>query len=294
MAASKRARITHDWFDAWAPIPRKPAWYIGGFLIVAVLMAVVYLAPERTVAWVHTILSASGLLAGSGEAPSPGLGATLAVILAFMWGTALVVVLMVLIGERQALSTIGARRLSGHDFGWVVLLFLAAALVGPILLLPVGAYIYRQYRKERGGEVEPPGKHRVSNRAFIGGAFLVGLGIQMISGSFVVDDPLQELFSRMPGGPKLALIATAAVTEEVIFRGYLIERLYSLTGRAWGSAAIAFLIFTAAHIPGHGLALVLAGTWQVGAALCLLYMRTRSLGACILLHLLINSTLFLV
>lgn len=82
----------------------------------------------------------------------------------------------------------------------------------------------------------------------------------------------------------VVLIAlTAGVTEEVLFRGYPIERLSELTGELWIGAAVTYLVFTAGHIPFWGL----GGALQISAwtlVVTVLYVRTRNLIACMVMH----------
>ncbi|WP_313692927.1 CPBP family intramembrane glutamic endopeptidase [Halorarum halobium] len=92
-----------------------------------------------------------------------------------------------------------------------------------------------------------------------------------------------ETLARLPVALLIALSLTAAVTEEVLYRGYPIERLAELTGSVWVGAGLTFLVFTAVHLPFWGV----GGTLQIGVnalLLTLLYVWRRNLGACILAH----------
>jgi membrane protease YdiL (CAAX protease family) len=89
----------------------------------------------------------------------------------------------------------------------------------------------------------------------------------------------------------LALIVTAAVTEEIVYRGYLAERLGALAGRRrWArplGAALSLTVFVLPHLAFFG------PTWLIhqlpGAiALAGLALLRRNLVAAMLLHLLIN------
>ena len=130
--------------------------------------------------------------------------------------------------------------------------------------------------------------------AFVLGAF-----------SFVVTTPLVEslglestvtgieTLAALPLGLVLALSLTAAVTEEVFYRGYPIERLTELTGTVWVGAGLTFLLFSLLHVPFWGL----GGAIQIGVdalLLTLLYVWRRNLGACILAHALNDVYAFVV
>ncbi|MBS4753252.1 CPBP family intramembrane metalloprotease [Nocardioides sp. zg-ZUI104] len=89
----------------------------------------------------------------------------------------------------------------------------------------------------------------------------------------------------------LVLIVTAAVTEEIVYRGFLAERLGALFGRRqgarWLGAALSLAIFVAPHVHFFGpswLVHQLPGTLAVAAVALL----RRNLVAAMLLHLLIN------
>ncbi|WP_254832754.1 CPBP family intramembrane glutamic endopeptidase [Haloglomus salinum] len=92
---------------------------------------------------------------------------------------------------------------------------------------------------------------------------------------------------------KLAIIGTAVVTEEVLWRGYPIERLTELTGSIWIGAATSFVVFLAVHYPAWGL---VGAIPQAVFALALVgvYVWSRNVIACILTHAVINSVMILV
>ena len=85
----------------------------------------------------------------------------------------------------------------------------------------------------------------------------------------------------------VGLILSAAIFEEILFRGYPIERLAELTGRRWLAFAITIPLFVAPHIAFFGVQWL----WTAGVgtlAIYALYAKTRNLPACMLLHLCLN------
>lgn len=86
-------------------------------------------------------------------------------------------------------------------------------------------------------------------------------------------------------------VVTAAFTEEVLFRGYAIERLEALTGRRWLAGIISLAFFVSVHLatwsPAHAFGVVL----PLGAALTGLYLWKRSLAVVIVAHLLADAPL---
>lgn len=90
----------------------------------------------------------------------------------------------------------------------------------------------------------------------------------------------------------LLAVVVAPVVEEVLFRGYPIERLTGLLGDARIAGAVTVLAFTAAHVPFWGLgAAVQIGLWSV--VVTVLYVRRRNLPACVLTHFLNNAFAYL-
>ena len=82
---------------------------------------------------------------------------------------------------------------------------------------------------------------------------------------------------------RVALVTRAAVAEELLFRGYPIERITELTGSRWLAAGVSWAVFTYAHLSSWGWAqLVVAG--YGGVVLTFLYLWRRNLGANMIAH----------
>lgn len=88
----------------------------------------------------------------------------------------------------------------------------------------------------------------------------------------------------------VALVLTTAVTEEVLFRGYVIERLAELTGRLWPAVVFSLLVFVVPHVGFFGPSWLLTNGPGV-ALLYVLYVWRRNLVACMVMHLVGNSLL---
>jgi membrane protease YdiL (CAAX protease family) len=98
--------------------------------------------------------------------------------------------------------------------------------------------------------------------------------------------------ARLPMHIRVAMVFTAAITEEILFRGYPIERLVSLTGHLWLGAAMAYVVFVLVHLPWWGV----GGTIQIGLwslIVTALYVTRRNLLACMLMHLLNDAYAFI-
>lgn len=86
-----------------------------------------------------------------------------------------------------------------------------------------------------------------------------------------------------PFAYRVALVTRAAVAEELLFRGYPIERIIELTGNRWLAAGVSWAAFTYAHLGFWGWAqLVVAG--YGGLILTILYLWRRNLGANMVAH----------
>ncbi len=91
---------------------------------------------------------------------------------------------------------------------------------------------------------------------------------------------------------RAAIVLTAGITEEILFRGYPIERLAALTGRLRLGAGIAYLVFVLLHLPFWGL----GGTVQIGLwslIITWVYVRRRNLAPCVLMHVLNDAYAFI-
>jgi uncharacterized protein len=104
--------------------------------------------------------------------------------------------------------------------------------------------------------------------------------------------PTIDQLSKLPMWLLLAGAVRAGVVEELLFRGYLIERLGSWTGRRWLGALISLVIFVVLHL----------GSWDVGhlfyvtfagGVLTVLYMVRRDLPCNMIAHTLCDGLSFL-
>ena len=102
---------------------------------------------------------------------------------------------------------------------------------------------------------------------------------------------LVQVAASVPVTVLILGIITAAVTEEVLFRGYALERLQQLTGRWWLAGLISVGAFTVIHLPGWGVAHALGVVLPLGVALTVLYIWKRNLPFVILIHLVIDAPL---
>ncbi len=90
----------------------------------------------------------------------------------------------------------------------------------------------------------------------------------------------------------IGIIITASITEEVIYRGYLLERIAKLTGKLWIGTLISFILFVIPHINTFGW--IWLPTYGMGTILIyVFYIWRRNLIATMLLHFLVNAPILI-
>lgn len=89
--------------------------------------------------------------------------------------------------------------------------------------------------------------------------------------------------SAIPTWLLVITVLIVATAEEILYRGYAVERLAGITGSYWIAGAISVLVFGAAHIPNWGLGAALT-TVVSGAILTAFFIWQRDLTANIIAH----------
>ena len=108
------------------------------------------------------------------------------------------------------------------------------------------------------------------------GFVLQSIGLQTIRS-------LQPMIKEYRALTLLGLFLTGTFVEEVFYRGYLVERVTSLTGHRWLAALLSWLAFTGVHLRFVGLGPALDVS-VLSAALVLLYLKERSIWPCVVVH----------
>lgn len=78
---------------------------------------------------------------------------------------------------------------------------------------------------------------------------------------------------------------TAGIVEEYIFRGYMMTRIYSVSGSKFWAIIISSIIFSAAHY-SYGTAFMLVQPFLFGLVFAVLYFKYRNLKVLIVFHIL--------
>jgi membrane protease YdiL (CAAX protease family) len=118
-------------------------------------------------------------------------------------------------------------------------------------------------------------------------AGLAGIYFVLFPALHFKEDPrVTQVMSQMLAKPRwwrLTLILRGAIAEEILFRGYAIERLRELTGNLGVAGILSCIVFALEHVGvwgwGH---LLIAGS--AGAILTLLYIWRRNLWVNIIAH----------
>jgi membrane protease YdiL (CAAX protease family) len=92
-----------------------------------------------------------------------------------------------------------------------------------------------------------------------------------------------------PFGLRAALVITAGICEEILFRGYALERLQLFTRNIWTAGLVGTILFTLAHVPRYGFQPDLIGVFAISAILSIVYIWRRNIAGCIALHWLIDA-----
>jgi membrane protease YdiL (CAAX protease family) len=89
----------------------------------------------------------------------------------------------------------------------------------------------------------------------------------------------------------LLSVITAGITEEILFRGYPLERLLEVTGTKWISGLISLVFFVAVHATGWNIAHIIGVVLPLGIILTGLYFWQRNLLFMMIVHMVIDLPL---
>lgn len=112
----------------------------------------------------------------------------------------------------------------------------------------------------------------------------------------LISEPVLNMFGRdglAAGVQELALLPiwfrlitgfTGGIVEEILYRGYAIERLATLIGQRWIAGAMSAVVFGLAHIPMWGVAFALGADLPFGILMTAFYLWRRDLIANMIAH----------
>ncbi len=183
-------------------------------------------------------------------------GASLPVLLVhevLWWSYAAIVLLWLRFGEGLPLSSIGLRRP-----GWKTVGFALLAVVALLSVFVVQSLVI------------VPMFHLDASRS-------------------VVE---RNLILARPFWYRLLMVLRAAVVEEILFRGYMIEKVRQLTGSTVLAVVVSVVAFTYMHLSGWG-AVHLIPVFAGGVIFAMLYVWRRDLPSNMLAHFITDGVGFL-
>jgi membrane protease YdiL (CAAX protease family) len=86
-------------------------------------------------------------------------------------------------------------------------------------------------------------------------------------------------------------ILTAGITEEIVFRGYIIERIHEITNKTWLGVLISIIAFVLPHTISWNMTHVIAVVLPLGAILTGLYLWKRNVIFNMIVHIVIDLPL---
>jgi membrane protease YdiL (CAAX protease family) len=116
--------------------------------------------------------------------------------------------------------------------------------------------------------------------------------IAQLFGAHADPDGQDRMVLGLPFWVQLLAAISAGFTEEILFRGYAVERTTELTGRRWLGAAFPVIAFGAVHAPFWGIAHALVAG-MTGLWLTLAYLWRRNLWTNIAAHALLDTLVFI-
>ncbi|MCP4415571.1 MAG: CPBP family intramembrane metalloprotease [Chloroflexi bacterium] len=102
---------------------------------------------------------------------------------------------------------------------------------------------------------------------------------------------IASVTGTVPATILLLGVLTAGITEEILYRGYPIERITEATGNKWLALAISVIAFTLPHTAGWNLAHIIGVVIPLGFILSVLYIWKRNLIFNMIVHILIDLPL---
>jgi membrane protease YdiL (CAAX protease family) len=119
----------------------------------------------------------------------------------------------------------------------------------------------------------------------------LGLSLLVHAPQAAAQTQTAQIISTLSWPEKIHLIVQNAPVEELFFRGFLIERVTTLTRRPWLAGAVSFILFVASHFSGSGILLTLAGIALPSLVFVLLYLWRRNIFLCMLAHAISDTVL---
>ena len=173
---------------------------------------------------------------------------------------------------------------------------LAAALAREAVWWSIGAFMLLWIVYAEKLPLSSIGIKRPSAGTFVWGFLFAILMIASVMLCYAVLFPVFGLelnqqvvasITRTPLRLQCAVMLRAGFVEEILYRGYAIERLQALTGSKWLAGVVSAAVFILMHLAGWGGAQLIVVTFGA-VLLTILYMWRRDLPCAMLAHALTN------
>jgi membrane protease YdiL (CAAX protease family) len=186
-----------------------------------------------------------------------------------------------------ALRAVGLLNPSASSFERGFATVLAVRWLAVVLLLLYVVGVEREPLSSIG--IRVPQWRDVGLALLIGGvALCVGGGLYLLvhGPGFDAGTVTGQIMNTLGLKARIHVAVNAAVVEELLFRGLLIERLIRLFGRPWLAGAISFVLFVGGHYLTGSASLAQTLTVDVvgGLALVWLYLLRRNVLLCMMAH----------
>jgi uncharacterized protein len=124
-------------------------------------------------------------------------------------------------------------------------------------------------------------------------SLLVPVLTLLVSALFPPSDTgtITQVASNFPWWILLLSVLTAGIAEEILFRGYALERLHEITGNTWISGLISLVFFVTLHAAGWNMAHIIGVVIPLGMILTGLYFWQRNVVFVMIVHVVIDLPL---
>ena len=194
---------------------------------------------------------------------------------------------------------------AGYRYFWQMPEWVEEIILKPVVfVLPVWIYLKTKQPKVTLVDL---GFHRAKFMAILGWG--VGFGLFLTLENLVIWWSKWSGISANVFLPSHLLISAAvslatALTEEILYRGFLLDKIWQLTGRAYTANLLTTMLFVIGHLGvgvfrlnyfGNDLAVYLLTISVIGFTQGFIYLETRSVAATTMAHALWNfsNTLFI-
>ncbi len=123
--------------------------------------------------------------------------------------------------------------------------------------------------------------------------FLVNLAYVILARTIFPTEVRTSPALALPLPLVLLAFITGSITEEILYRGFALERLQRMTGNWWISGGITGALFVFFHVPAYPMAHIVGYIIPATIIITLLYRWKRNLSYCIMFHLVMNSPILL-